>query len=37
LQEFLGLTSIFIEKKRMEFGELPNFWNADTYEALLVK
>lgn len=34
MREFLGVTAIFRNIPRLEFGNLPNFWNAGVYEAV---
>lgn len=36
LREFLTVTATFRKRPRSEFGELPAFWNADSYEALFL-
>lgn len=37
MHEFLGVTPIFRKRPRVEFGNLPNFWNNDVYETLFVE
>jgi hypothetical protein len=37
LQEFLGVRAIFGKIRRQEFGNLPSFWTADTYEATILQ
>jgi hypothetical protein len=37
LQEFVGVKTIFRKIRRQEFGSLPSFWTADTYEATILQ
>lgn len=36
MHEFLGVTASFKKRLRSDFGELPDFWGAETYEALFL-